>query len=128
MARLLPKLITFEPPPCIWFMEDPEADQEQERQERDQQRGRRSPLALRVVVDALLLQQALEGQLRLVAGVVRLDGRRVSLHVHRDLALVRVKRDLLDRLGAVAHQALNLEVGRLLLEFLSPPMSVWLAR
>ena len=30
-ARLLPKLITFEPPPCIWFMRKIQGDREQER-------------------------------------------------------------------------------------------------
>ena len=100
--------------------EDPEADQQQERQERDQQRRQReAPLALRVVVDALLLQEALEGQLRLVARVVRLRGRRVALQVRRDLALVRVEGDLLDVLGVVPHQPLDLGVRVLLLVLVS---------
>ena len=68
--------ITFEPPPCIWFIRKIQKPirSKNGRNEISSEAGE-APLPFESV-DALLLQQALEGQLRLVAGVVRLDGRR----------------------------------------------------
>jgi hypothetical protein len=58
LARLLPKLITFEPPPCIWFMRKiQKPDQEQEREEPGEERPPRARArALRVELDVVLLE------------------------------------------------------------------------
>src|SRR5207237_5973338 len=76
--------------------EDPEPDQEQERQEgSDQRHPREAAGALRVVADALLLQQLLEVELGLVGRVM--DVRRLPVDVlDADLALARAEQDLLD--------------------------------
>ena len=63
---------------------------------------RRRARALRVEGDLLLLQQALEGDLRLVARVVDLDLLAVGQRGD-DLALARAEDDLVDRAGARLH-------------------------
>jgi hypothetical protein len=77
--------------------EDPEADQQDDRKERaDERRPREAAGPLRVVRDVVLLEQLLEVELRLVGRVVHRRGRVVGRVGRRDRALARVELDLLD--------------------------------
>ena len=68
LARDLPKLITFEPPPCTWFIRKIQNPIRSRKGRNDPIRDvHEKPPALGVPLDALLLEQVLEGDLRLIA-------------------------------------------------------------
>src|SRR5262249_2223674 len=94
--------------------EDPEADQEQERQERpDQRRPREAALTLRVVLDVVAVEQVLELHLALVARVVDRDLRLRRVALGRgDRELRGVEDDLLEVRRILADHRLQLRVGR----------------
>ncbi len=95
--------------------EDPEADQEQEGQDRaDQRRPREAAGSLRVVDDVLLVEQVLELKLRLVTRVVNRD-RRLVLVVQpgRGRALPGAEHDLGVVAGVRLDVLLQLRIGLL---------------
>ena len=91
-ARDLPKLITFEPPPCTWFIRKIQKPISSRNGRKDPISAvhEKPPVPFESHLDAGLRQVVLELQLRLVGGVVH--GRLLAVRqLQRDRALARVE-------------------------------------
>src|SRR6187397_3205369 len=92
-ARDLPKLITFDPPPCTWFMRKIQKPNRSTNGSRLVRIDHHAD-ALGVELDVLVLELALKIRLGLVARVIDVELRPVEQR-HVDLLLVRVEDDAL---------------------------------
>ena len=111
-ARDLPKLMTFDPPPCTWFIRKIQKPirSRNGKERADQCRPREAARPLRVPLHPVGLQQVLELHLRLVGGVV--DGRLLAVgELEVDRPVAGVERG---RVDLVVHRADRLGGGQLL--------------